>query len=209
MISILKPSAAAPCAAAQAAITNSPKNATQPGSKHRSRGKRRLAPLFATGLLSAGLLVAGCGGSGASTHAGPYGSTSASSSTAATGSTTGASVDLGTTARGKVLVDSSGRVLYLFQKDTGTASTCYGDCAGVWPPLTTTGKPVAGPGVSAVKLGTTKRSDGTTQVTYNGHPLYYFAGDSGPSQTAGEGNRGFGAEWDVVSAAGNKIGTAA
>lgn len=85
------------------------------------------------------------------------------------------------------------------------ASTCNGACASVWPPLTTNGKPTAASGVSAAKLGTTKRSDGRTEVTYNGHPLYTFAGDSAPGQTTGQGNQGFGAEWDVLSAAGNKI----
>jgi predicted lipoprotein with Yx(FWY)xxD motif len=75
----------------------------------------------------------------------------------------------------------------------------------VWPPLTTNSKPLSGTGLSATKLGTTKRSDGTTEVTYNGHPLYTYAGDSGPGQTTGEGSQDFGAEWDVLSAAGNKI----
>jgi predicted lipoprotein with Yx(FWY)xxD motif len=85
------------------------------------------------------------------------------------------------------------------------ASECDGACASAWPPLTTTGKPIAGPGVSAAKLGTTKRSDGTTEVTYNGHPLNTFVGDSAPGQTTGQGNQGFGAEWDVLSSVGNKI----
>ena len=73
--------------------------------------------------------------------------------------------------------------------------------------MTTTDQPIAGDGVSASKLGTTKRGDGTTEVTYNGHPLYTFAGDSAPGQTTGQGSDGFGAEWYVLSAAGTAIET--
>ncbi len=84
-------------------------------------------------------------------------------------------------------------------------SACGGACASVWPPLMTTGKPTAGPGVTASKLGTTKRSDGATEVTYNGHPLYTYAGDSAPGQTSGQGLDDYGAEWYVLAAGGNKI----
>ena len=83
-----------------------------------------------------------------------------------------------------MLVDAKGRTLYLFEADKGPMSACGGACASVWPPLMTTGKPTAGPGVTASKLGTTKRSDGATEVTYNGHPLYTYAGDSAPARRA-------------------------
>jgi predicted lipoprotein with Yx(FWY)xxD motif len=114
-------------------------------------------------------------------------------------------VDLGTTKAGKVLVGPNGRTLYLFQKDKSTSSTCSGECATDWPPLTTTGKPAAGTGVAAGMLGTTKRSDGTVQVTYNGHPLYYFEGDKSTGSIAGQGADAFGAEWYTVGSNGAKV----
>jgi predicted lipoprotein with Yx(FWY)xxD motif len=153
--------------------------------------------------------VAGCGGSSSTgTHASAYGAatpTKASQSAPAPAATGSGSVAIANSKLGKILVDSKGDTLYLWQADTGAASTCTGACASAWPPLITHGKPIAGPGVSASKLGTTRRNDGTTEVTYNGHPLYTFVGDSGPGQTSGEGNQGFGAEWDVLSATGNKV----
>ena len=106
---------------------------------------------------------------------------------------------------GTFLVDSSGRALYLFEADKGSTSTCNGACAAAWPPLTTTGAPTAGTGVKADLLGTTKRDDGKMEVTYDGHPLYYFAGDSGPGQTKGQGVDGFGAEWYVVGPSGKAV----
>jgi predicted lipoprotein with Yx(FWY)xxD motif len=106
---------------------------------------------------------------------------------------------------GRILVDAGGRTLYLFQQDTSTVSTCDGACATSWPPLTTTGNPEGADGVSAAKLGTTKRTDGTTEVTYSGHPLYYYAGDAKPGDTTGQGLDLYGAECDVLSPAGEKI----
>ena len=167
------------------------------------------------GVAAIALAAAGCGSSSGAQHAsGAYGAsqTKARSIQPSLGATTGgssaataATVKLADSKLGKILVDSKGDTLYLFQADTGTASTCYSACAAVWPPLTTSSEPIAGPGVAAAKLGMTKRSDGTSEVTFNGHPLYTFAGDSSRGQTTGEGNKGFGAEWDVLSAAGNKI----
>lgn len=161
------------------------------------------------GVAAVALAVAGCGGTSGGNDAGAYGAPSpASSASSASGEAPGsgaASVALASSKLGKILVDGEGRTLYLFQADTGTASTCNGACASAWPPLTTAGQPIAGPGVSASKLGTTKRSDGTTGVTYNGHPLYTYVGDRAPGQTTGQGSEGFGAEWYVLSAAGNQI----
>jgi predicted lipoprotein with Yx(FWY)xxD motif len=205
MITVPKQRSAADGAAPDTAGTDASRTETRSETKHGSHAKRRLAPVLAAGAIVAGLAVAGCGGSGGSHQAGPYGSGTPRSSAPAPSVRNGASVGLGSTALGHILVDSKGRTLYLFQKDTGTASTCAGACASVWPPLTTAGKANASSGVSAAKLGTTTRSDGTTQVTYNGHPLYYFTGDHAAGQTTGQGNPGFGAEWDVLSAAGNKI----
>jgi predicted lipoprotein with Yx(FWY)xxD motif len=110
------------------------------------------------------------------------------------------------TGLGKILVDSRGHTLYLFKKDTGPKSRCSGSCAVNWPPLLVTGRPVAGSGVKASKLGTTRRSDGKTQVVYNRHPLYRFVADTKPGNTNGQGLTAFGARWFVVSPAGNQIG---
>jgi predicted lipoprotein with Yx(FWY)xxD motif len=117
----------------------------------------------------------------------------------------GTAVDVATSKLGKILVDSKGRTLYLFVADTSSSSTCSGACAGAWPPLTTTGKPVAGSGAKASLLGTTKRSDGTLEVTYAGHPLYYYAGDTGSGQTTGQALNQFGAPWYVVAPSGTAI----
>ncbi|GAA2087392.1 phosphatase PAP2 family protein [Actinomadura alba] len=108
---------------------------------------------------------------------------------------------------GKILVDGHGRTLYLFEADKGTKSTCYGACATAWPPLTTTGKPKAGSGVSPALLGTTARTDHTTQVTYKGHPLYYFISDTKPGDITGQGLNSFGAKWYVLDPKGDKIDT--
>lgn len=105
---------------------------------------------------------------------------------------------------GKILVDANGRALYLFEKDTGGKSSCSGSCASVWPPLTASGKPAPGGGVSASALGTTSNG-GKTQVTYDGHPLYYYVSDSGPGQTSGQGLNQFGALWYVLSPQGQAI----
>jgi predicted lipoprotein with Yx(FWY)xxD motif len=106
---------------------------------------------------------------------------------------------------GRVLVDRQGRTLYLFEKDAMDRSSCAGACASYWPPLLTTGKPAAGTGVHAGLLGTTKRADGTLQVTYNRHPLYRFSPDARPGLTKGQNVHAFGADWYVLSAAGSKI----
>jgi predicted lipoprotein with Yx(FWY)xxD motif len=107
---------------------------------------------------------------------------------------------------GKILVDGRARTLYLFEKDKKGKSACSGACAKNWPPLLTKGKPKAGTGAKSSLLGTTKRSDGTTQVTYNKHPLYTFVVDkSKPGSTKGEGVDAFGAEWYVLGTNGKKI----
>ena len=169
--------------------------------------KRRSAAAHARTLAVAGVAAlalagAGCGGGSGGASSGAYGGSSGAPAAAGSGK---ASVALAQSDLGRILVDAQGRTLYLFEADKGTASTCDGACASAWPPLTTAEKPIAGPGVSASKLGTTTRGDGTTEVTYNGHPLYTFAGDSAPGQANGQGSDGFGAEWYVRSAAGNAV----
>jgi predicted lipoprotein with Yx(FWY)xxD motif len=120
--------------------------------------------------------------------------------------TSAAKVGVRSTKLGKVLVNSKGVTLYLFEKDKKGKSACSGACAKAWPPLLTKGKPKASGSVSAAKLGTTKRADGRTQVTYNGHPLYTFIMDhKKPGSTAGQGIDAFGAEWYVVGTNGKKI----
>lgn len=106
---------------------------------------------------------------------------------------------------GQILVDGSGRTLYLFEADKGASSTCYSACATYWPPLLTNGAPKAGAGVDATKLATAKRNDGTSQVTYNGHPLYYVVTDHNPGDATGQAVDNFGGLWYVVGANGNKV----
>ena len=105
---------------------------------------------------------------------------------------------------GSILVDGEGMSLYLFTKDTQNsgASTCTGDCLVKWPSLATDGDPVAGEGVDETLLGTITRDDGTTQVTYNGWPLYYFAEDTAPGDTNGQG---VGDVWFLVTPAGEAV----
>lgn len=110
-----------------------------------------------------------------------------------------------TTSLGKVLVAGNGRTLYLFLKDRRGKSACSGSCASFWPPLMTSAKPHAARGVKVSLLGTIKRSDGRTQVTYRGHPLYTFSLDKRTGQTNGEGLDDFGAHWYAVSPAGTKV----
>ena len=117
----------------------------------------------------------------------------------------GARVNVAMSQLGRILVDSKGITLYDFPPDKGTTSVCYGACAALWPPLITHGKPVAGRGARASLLGTTKRKDGKLQVTYGGHPLYYFVTDRKPGQTTGQGINQFGGPWWVISPAGKEI----
>jgi predicted lipoprotein with Yx(FWY)xxD motif len=116
-----------------------------------------------------------------------------------------ARVNVRTTSLGKILVTAQGRTLYLFVPDKRGRSTCYGSCASYWPPLLVTGKPTAGTGVKASLLGVTIRKDGKHQVTYNGHPLYTYVGDSAAGKTSGEGLNLSGGLWWVVSPAGRAV----
>jgi predicted lipoprotein with Yx(FWY)xxD motif len=134
--------------------------------------------------------------------------TACSSATPAYTATTGSSgvasgpavVDVGqNSSLGSFLVDSKGMTLYLYTKDTPNTSNCYSSCASYWPPLLTNGAPVAGTGVTASLLGTTTRTDGTTQVTHNGWPLYYYASDKAAGDVTGENVQGV---WFVITPAG-------
>src|SRR2546423_13442626 len=145
------------------------------------------------------LALAACG-----TAATGYGGGTAPSS-----QSTPATISVHASSLGQILVDANGKTLYLFEADTSAQSPCSGACAQAWPPVTTNGAPKAAGGASASLLGTTARSDGTTQVTYSGHPLYSFISDTKPGDTNGEGSTAFGAGWDVLTPTGEKIGKSA
>ena len=149
----------------------------------------------AAALLLTALALAACGGNGDNGSAAPP--TTASGKSATLGVASG---DLG-----KVLVDSRGRTLYLFQKDSGTTSACTGECANDWPPLRANGKPTEGDGATASLVTTIARPDGGTQVTYNGHPLYLYEGDTKAGDTNGEGVNAFGGSWFALSPAGTQV----
>jgi predicted lipoprotein with Yx(FWY)xxD motif len=116
-----------------------------------------------------------------------------------------AAVDVKTGPLGAYLTDATGHTLYLYAPDTTSASTCYGKCVAFWPAFLTSAPPQAGSGADASLLGTSKRTDGTTQVTYMGHPLYFFKGDKAAGDTSGQGKEG---TWFVLNPAGAQIGSA-
>jgi predicted lipoprotein with Yx(FWY)xxD motif len=137
-------------------------------------------------------VLAGCGGGDDTTSAESAGSTPAASSS----SSGAATVDVADNPElGEILVDSQGRTMYLFEKDESGKSNCSGACAEEWPPVTTQGAPKAGSGVSASMISTVKRDDGSTQVVFDGHPLYLYAGDAMPGDVNGNEVVEFGAEW--------------
>jgi predicted lipoprotein with Yx(FWY)xxD motif len=129
----------------------------------------------------------------------------AAGSVARSATQTNTTISLRKTKLGPILVNSRGRTLYLFLKDRNGKSVCSGSCARFWPPLLSQGKPTAGPGVKRSLLGSTRRSNGSLQVTYNRHPLYTYALDKRAGQTKGEGNSAFGAKWYAVSAKGRAV----
>jgi predicted lipoprotein with Yx(FWY)xxD motif len=181
---------------------------------------------FALLATAAVLGFAGCGGSGSGggaygggankgsseetgaseTSSGGYASPS-EGSPASEGGGEAAFVSLASVPKlGLILVDSKGLTLYDFHKDKGTKSTCYGKCAAVWPPLLTSGPPQPGNGASKSKLGTTERTDGTTQVTYAGHPLYTYVADQKPGEATGNDFSSFGAQWYALTGSGEEAG---
>ena len=165
--------------------------------------------LIATGALVATLATACSGaGTGASGAADGYGAAAAPPAAApAAPADQTAPVSLATaqSGLGVILTDGQGRAVYLFDADTGSSSTCAGACASVWPPVSTTSPPTTGPGLNTALLGSGPRADGTTQLTYGGHPLYYFVDDTGPGTTAGEGLTNFGGSWFVLDPTGHLV----
>ncbi len=192
---------------------------------------RTLTPTALVALAAGALAVGGCGSSksssstAASTYPGETTSPATTSSSAATGAATrgapAASTASGATTAGGagtvVAVKHAGKLgavldagqkrltVYLFEGDRGGTSACSGACASVWPPVTTSGAPRATGAAAAADLGTIKRPDGTIQVTYKGHPLYFFARDKDAGDTYGEDVNGFGASWYALSPSGAKV----
>jgi len=173
--------------------------------------------LFLTGgVVAAAFIAAACSPTTGATSA--YGAPSSSPAPSAapvavpspppsTPAATGAAINTGSTKLGQVLVDSNGLTVYLFLADKGTASSCNSAaCVQYWPPVLTSGAPQAGSGVTGSLLGTTARADGTTQVTYAGHPLYRFVMDKAAGDAAGQAVNAFGAPWFVVAPSGMQIG---
>jgi len=153
--------------------------------------KRVLIPALVTGAVALAITGATAGASGTSGHS----------------AAKGEKIVLTKTGNlGKILRDSEGHVVYLFEKDESGESYCSGACAAVWPPLETSTAPQAGVGVQDTALGTIKRSDGDMQVTYHGHPLYYYAADaSTPGKTEGEDVDQFGESWYLVGSHGRPV----
>ncbi len=174
--------------------------------------------LFLTGsLVAAAFIAAAC--STTTSSAGPYGAAPAPSAAPsaapivapsappAAPAASGTAINLGNTRLGQVLVDAKGLTVYLFLADRNSVSACNtASCVQYWPPVLTNGAAQAGTGVTASLLGTITRADGTTQVTYSGHPLYRFFSDKAAGDAAGQGVNAFGALWYVVSPSGTQIG---
>ena len=163
----------------------------------RMPGPARLGVPLAVALIAA----AACSSSASSSSSTPP----SSGTTASAAGSSGTVITTANSSGGAFLTNSSGRAIYLFLADSTNKSNCSGACASTWPPVTTTGTPTASGSAQSSDLGTITRSDGTKQVTYNGHPLYYFAGDTGAGTDKGQGIDGFGAKWWLVAPSGSSI----
>jgi predicted lipoprotein with Yx(FWY)xxD motif len=175
--------------------------------------RKRTVFLFAMLAVVGAVVVAGCGGgsSSSTTSSEPNGgeeaaATAGSSGESAASSSSGESTIAGAkiSGLGTALVDAEGMTVYEFTPDKGPTSTCYGSCEAAWPPVMASGEPTAGEGAMSSALGTTKRKDGTMQVTYNGRPLYTFVGDKAPGEANGQGDEGV---WWVLDESGTAIKT--
>jgi len=161
---------------------------------------------------SAIALLAGCGSSSSSTTGSTSAATAATTQTQSTAAAATTAAAPGVTVQAKkgklgpILAAGPKRLtVYLFEADNGATSACTGACTKVWPPVTTAGAPLAAAGATSADLGTITRSDGTKQVTYNGHPLYFFAKDGDAGDSYGEGSNSFGAGWYVIRPNGSKV----
>jgi predicted lipoprotein with Yx(FWY)xxD motif len=159
--------------------------------------------MLAGTVLALGAVATACGGSssGGAASASPSQPAAGASTSSAPAASASSAVDAKKISFGTILVDDKGKTLYLFKPDKGGGkSTCYSTCAVDWPPLLTNGKATPGSGLKASLLGTTTRSDGKTQVTYHGWPLYYYAGDSAPGDMNGQDIDSDGGGWYVIGA---------
>src|SRR5262245_3716191 len=161
----------------------------------------RMRTILMIAALALGLAACASNSSSSAGGGGLYGGGGATSSPAAMGGA--ASIATATVPGvGKVLVNGDGQTIYLFEADTGATSACSGACASLWPPVTTSGNATATMGATSSMLGTTTRDDGSTQVTYNGHPIYTYTGDTASGQANGEGLNTYGGLWYAVTTAG-------
>jgi predicted lipoprotein with Yx(FWY)xxD motif len=178
-------------------------------SKLRGLNRRARLLLALPAAAVAVVVLAACGSSGSSSGSsggGPYGSAPSSPPTATAPAASGAGLTLRNTSLGMILTNGQGFTLYAFEADKGTTSACTGACAAAWPPVTATSTDVTITGGAAKSLvGETTRPGGARQLTYAGHPLYLFTGDSSPGATNGQGSQAFGARWDVITAQGTEV----
>ena len=176
-------------------------------SKFSAASKRTKLFVGVGGAVAAAATVAACSSAASSTAAAPAASPAGafSSSTGASASAGGTIITTAKSSAGTVLTNGSGKAVYVWTKDTGDMSNCNGACASAWPPVTTTATATAAGSAKASDIGTITRSDGTKQVTYDGHPLYYFAGDSAAGMASGQGSDGFGAKWWLVDPTGSDV----
>lgn len=167
--------------------------------------------LLAAATLAVGIAVAGCGGSSSSSSAPASGGTNASSGSSGgygygggggSSSATAVTLKAVSSPLGTILVDQDGKTLYLFEADSKNKSNCSGGCLNLWPPVMANGKATAGSGVTAGMIGT---ATGSSQVTYAGHPLYWFSGDTNAGDTNGQGLDDFGGLWYAISPAGAAV----
>jgi len=158
-------------------------------------------------LLTLVLGAAACGDDGSSSAATTETATTATAppQAATTSRRRGKAIKVANSRYGRMLFDGKDRAIYLFTKEKGSRSRCYGRCAVAWPPVFTSGRPRARAGVDRKLLGTTRRRDGRRQVTYNGHPLYYYVTDTKPGQITCQDITEVGGTWLVVAPSGNAI----
>lgn len=168
----------------------------------------KLAAPLAVALLAAAACSSSSSSSGSSSGSSSTSNSTSPSAAAPAGSASSTVITTKTSSGGSFLTNSAGRAIYLFMADSSGKSACSGACAAAWPPVVATGQPTASGGAQSSDLSTITRSDGTKQVTYDGHPLYYFEGDTGPGTDKGQGLNGFGALWYLVAPSGSSITTA-
>jgi predicted lipoprotein with Yx(FWY)xxD motif len=172
----------------------------------KSRLARMPAPVkVGVPLAAATLLAAACSSGGSSSAATPASSSPAAANSGNAAASSSLVISTATSSAGPVLINGSGRAVYVWAKDTKDTSACTGACASAWPPVQPSGTVTAALSAVSSDLGTITRSDGTKQVTYEGHPLYYFSGDSGSGQANGQGSDSFGAKWWLVTPSGADV----